>query len=153
MRTHAANRRPSDGTPPSVSSPRLQSLVVAWRAADEGHRRPRQPGIEAVQISWDRHHQAAGGEELGRPVQRAGERVRALLRNAETLGLQVVGMGLEMDKRPDHWVRCCACTYRSGLKRPSASAKAARTRSTQGDWQGTPPSRPRVAEEQSAPTY
>ena len=48
---------------------------------------------------------------------------------------------------------CCASPYRSGRPRPRASANATRTLSTHGDWEGTPPSHPRVAEVQSAPTY
>ena len=48
---------------------------------------------------------------------------------------------------------CCAGMYRSGRPRPRASAKATRTLSNQGDWEGTPPSLLRVAEVQSAPTY
>ena len=47
---------------------------------------------------------------------------------------------------------CLAGTYRSQRLRPRASAKANRTLITQGDWEGTPPSLPRVAKEQSAPT-
>ena len=48
---------------------------------------------------------------------------------------------------------CCIGTYRLGRPRPRASAKATLTLSTQGDWEGTPSSLPRVAEVQSAPTY
>ena len=49
------------------------------------------------------------------------------------------------ERRPEHWVLCYARTYRSGRPRPRASAKATCTLSTQGDWEGTPPSQLRVA--------
>ena len=95
MHTQAANRRPSVGTAPSVSSwaRGLQGQVGPRWAPDEGDGRGRQLGVEAVHLAVDRRHQAARREWLGRPVQRVRQRVCAFARHTPAGPLGVVLRG------------------------------------------------------------